>query len=94
MHLNKKAERSRLERLTSELEDAKRNEEASVSSVRMSMQNALSSAETQVSGLEAQVRNLEGRLQRATNEKQLMEGSVVSLTGELKAYAALATICR
>ena len=79
-----KQERSRLERLTSELEDAKRNEEASVSSVRMSMQNALSSAETQVSGLEAQVRNLEGRLQRATNEKQLMEGSVVSLTGEVE----------
>ena len=48
------------------------------------MQNALSSAETQVSGLEAQVRNLEGRLQRATNEKQLMEGSVVSLTGEVE----------
>ena len=79
-----KEERAKLQRLNSDLEDAKRNEEASVSSVRMSMQNALSSAETQVSGLEAQVRNLEGRLQRALNEKQLMEGSVVSLTGEVE----------
>ena len=76
--------RENFEQLYNELTEERRNEESSISSVRNSMQNAVSSAETKVSGLEAQVRNLEGRLNRTTNEKSVVESSVVALTSEVE----------